>query len=106
MTPGPRQPTGVSHQSLGEAGSLLSSWFPDLSVGGARLVSDQVLLFGKKKKKKGHLLRFLQKWSVGEMVLVRSMEANPVSETQWEGMALPPPFWSFLLLQAVLTHSL
>lgn len=96
MTPGPRQPTGVSHQSLDEAGSLLSSWFLDLSMGGARLVSDKVLYLFLFIFFKGHLLRFLQKWVVGE-VLVRSMEAIPVSETQWEGMALPPPFCCYRL---------
>ena len=50
-----------SYQSTDEAGVLLSR-FLDLLVGGARLVSGQVFLL--ERKKKGHLLKFFQKWVV------------------------------------------
>lgn len=73
---------------------LIKQLVSDLSVDGARLVSDQVLL--KFIFLKRTLTQISSKVACGE-VLVRSMEASPVSETQWEGMALPPPFCCHML---------
>ena len=69
-------------------GALLNSWFLGLSVGGARLVSDRVLLFRKKKKNlySGFFKCALWGGDVG------SLGARRVSGTQWEGVALPQPF--------------